>query len=107
VVVWNYHDQDIAAPDTLVEMIITGLPQAAIRPIVRHYRIDQTHSNAYTTWKEMGSPQRPTPEQYSRLVLQGRLQELTCPEKKDVNQGELRIHFSLPRHAVSLLQVSW
>jgi xylan 1,4-beta-xylosidase len=107
VMVWNYHDQDIAAPDTLVEMIITGLPQGATRPIVRHYRIDQTHSNAYTTWKEMGSPQRPTPEQYRRLLLQGRLQELTPPEKKNVNQGELQIHFSLPRHGVSLLQVSW
>ena len=107
VIVWNYHDQDVAVPAANVEMIITGLPQAAIRPIVRHYRIDQTHSNAYTTWKEMGSPQRPTPEQYSRLLLQGRLQEFTSPEKKDVNEGELRIHFSLPRHAVSLLQVRW
>jgi len=88
-------------------MINAGLPQAATRPIVRHYRIDQTHSNAYTTWKEMGSPQRPTPEQYRRLLLQGRLQELTPPERKSVNQGQLRIRFSLPRHAVSLLQVSW
>ena len=107
VIVWNYNDQDIAVPDAMVEMIVTGLPQAAIRPIVRHYRIDQTHSNAYTTWKEMGSPQQPTPEQYRRLLLQRRLQELTSPERKSVNQGELRIRFSLPRHAVSLLQVSW
>ena len=107
VIVWNYHDQDMAAPDAVVEMIITGLPQAATRPIVRHYRIGQTHSNAYTTWKEMGSPQRPTPEQYRRLSSQGRLQELTPPERKSVNQGELRIGFPLPRQAISLLQVSW
>jgi len=107
VIVWNYNDQDIAAPDTKVEMIITDLPQAATRPIVRHYRIDETHSNAYTTWKEMGSPQRPNADQYSRLLLQARLQELTSPEKKNMKRGELQIQFFLPRHAVSLLQVSW
>jgi xylan 1,4-beta-xylosidase len=90
-----------------MEMIITGLPQAATRPIVRHCRIGQTHSNAHTTWKEMGSPQRPTPEQYRRLSSQARLQEVTPPERKRVNQGELRIGFPLPRHAISLLQVSW
>ena len=107
VIVWNYHDQDLTAPDAIVQMIITGLRQAASQLIVRHYRIDQTHSNAYTTWKEMGSPQRPTSEQYHRLSSQEGLQELTSPERKNVNQGELRIHFSLPRHAISLLQVGW
>ena len=107
VILWNYNDQDAAVPDDIVEMAITGLPQAATQPIVRHYRIDETHSNAYTTWKEMGVPQAPTPEQYRRLSSQGRLQELTPPERKNVNQGQLRIRFPLPRHAISLLQVSW
>jgi len=107
VIVWNYHDQEIAAPAAKVEMIITGLPSGASRLIVRHYRIDQTHSNAYTTWKQMGSPQQPTPAQYRRLLSAGRLQELTPAEQRSVNQGELRIAFPLPRHAVSLVQISW
>ncbi len=107
VIVWNYHDQDVAVPAANVEMVITGLPPAASRPVVRHYRIDQTHSNAYSTWKDMGSPQRPTPEQYRRLLSQGKLQELTPAEEKSVSQGELRIAFPLPRHAVSLIQINW
>jgi len=106
-IVWNYHDQDVAVPAANVEMIITGLPSAASQPLVRHYRIDEARSNAYTAWKGMGSPQQPTPEQYRQLLVQGRLQELAPEEKKRANQGELRIAFSLPRHAVSLLQVSW
>ena len=106
-IVWNYHDQDVAVPAANVEMIITGLPPAASRPRVRHYRVDQAHSNAYTTWKEMGSPQQPTPEQYRRLLSQGHLQELTPAEEKRASEGELRIAFSLPRHAVSLIQISW
>jgi hypothetical protein len=38
---------------------------------------------------------------------QGQLQELTPEEKKKAHQGELRIAFSLPRHAVSLIQINW
>ncbi len=106
-IVWNYHDQDVAVPAANVEIIITGLPQAARQLLVRHYRIDQAHSNAYTTWKEMGSPPQPTLEQYRRLLVQGRLQELAPEEKRRANQGELRIAFPLPRHAVWLLQISW
>jgi len=107
VIVWNYHDQDVAVPAANVEMMITGLPPDASHLTIRHYRIDQTHSNAYSTWKGLGSPPQPTPEQYRRLLSQGRLQELTPAEEKSVNQGELRIAFPLPRHAVSLIQVSW
>jgi len=107
VIVWNYHDQEIAVPATNVGMVITGLPPAANRPTVHHYRIDQRHSNAYTAWLEMESPQQPTPEQYRRLVAEGHLQEFTPAEKKSANQGELRITFPLPRHAVSLIQISW
>ena len=106
-IVWNYHDQDVAVPAANVEMIITGLPPTASQPLVRHYRIDDALSNAYAAWKGMGSPQQPTPEQYRRLLSQGQLQELTPAEEKSVSQGELRIAFSLPLHAVSLIQISW
>ena len=40
----------------------SGLPDG--RPALMHYRIDNEHSNAYTAWKLMGSPQPPTPAQY-------------------------------------------
>jgi hypothetical protein len=29
--------------------------------LLEHYRIDETHSNSYSVWKAMGSPQAPTP----------------------------------------------
>ena len=75
VMMWNYHDDDVAgariAPWTLT---ICGIPATAKRVLVRHYRIDQEHSNAYTAWKQMGSPQNPTPEQYAQLEAAGQLQ---------------------------------
>jgi hypothetical protein len=57
VIVWNYHDQDVAAPDFIVEMVIAGLPQAAIWPIVRYYRIDLTHSS----WLPVGRASHASP----------------------------------------------
>ena len=75
--------------------------------LVRHYRIDRDHSNAYTVWKEMGSPQNPTPEQYARLEAAGQLQLLTSPEWIGAKDGQVELSATLPRQAVSLIQVSW
>jgi xylan 1,4-beta-xylosidase len=107
VMTWNYHDNDIAAPDSPVRLTITGMPAAAQRVLVKHYRIDGDHSNAYTVWKEMGSPQNPTPEQYARLEAAGQLKLLTSPEWVGGKDGKVELSFALPRQAVSLIQVSW
>jgi xylan 1,4-beta-xylosidase len=105
VLAWNYHDDDAPAPDAPVELMVTGLPNSSVQ--VRHYRIDATHGNAYTAWKDMGSPQRPTPEQYARLEAAGQLQMLGSPEWMRPEGGAVRLRFALPRQAVSLVQVGW
>jgi len=74
---------------------------------VRHYRIDSHHSNAYAVWKEMGSPQNPSPEQYARLEAAGNLELLNSPSWEWTEAGAAAIEFSLPRQAVSLVQLSW
>jgi xylan 1,4-beta-xylosidase len=105
--IWHYHDDDVAAPDAPVSLTISGVPANAKRVLVRHYRIDQGHSNAYTLWKKMGSPQQPTPEQYAQLEAAGQLQLLTSPEYVNAKNGAVELRFNLPRLAVSLVQVSW
>ena len=107
VMTWNYHDNDISAPDSPVRLTIAGMPAAAQRVLVKRYQIDRDHSNAYTVWKEMGSPQNPTPEQYARLEAAGQLQLLTSPEWIGAKDGQVELSFALPRQAVSLIQVSW
>src|SRR5437016_2582346 len=54
VLVWNYDDNDVPGPTADVRMTVVGLPAASSRVLLRHYRIDQTHSNAYAMWKQMG-----------------------------------------------------
>ena len=106
VLVWNYHDDDVAAPAAAVTLAGSGLPTSARRVLMRHFRIDQRYSNAHAAWKQMGSPQSPTPEQYARLEAAGRLELLESPQWL-FNAGKLEVSFSLPRQGVSLIQFSW
>ena len=71
------------------EIAITGIPAGVKRVLLERDRIDETHSDAYTAWIEMGSPQQPTPEQLQKLKAAGQLQTLTSPEWLDVRDGKI------------------
>jgi xylan 1,4-beta-xylosidase len=105
VLVWNYHDDDLPGPDAAVQIEIAGLAGSK-RALLHHYRIDDTHSNAWTLWKKMGSPQQPDPEQYAALEAAGQLQELESPRWIEMG-APLKLGIRLPKQGVSLLQLSW
>ena len=105
--VWNYLDDPATAAEKPVEMQISGLPATAKRILVTHYRIDQSHSNSYTVWKAMGSPQSPRNEQYEQLKAAGQLQLLESPRWVENKAGSVRLDFSLPGESVSLVELSW
>jgi xylan 1,4-beta-xylosidase len=105
VLLWNYHDDDAPAPDAKIKLEVAGLP-AADRVELRHYRIDGTHSNAYTVWEQMGSPQSPSPEQLARLARAAQLEPLEPPRRLPDNRPAA-VEFRLPRQAVSLVQLAW
>ena len=107
VMVWNYHDDDQPAPAAPIRLSLDGLPAPAGSALVEHYRIDDSHSNAYTVWQQMGSPQKPTDAQYAQLEAAGQLQLLRSPEWMPLKDGKLQLAFALPRQGVSLVRVSW
>jgi xylan 1,4-beta-xylosidase len=86
---------------------ISGLPEQSQKIMMRHYRIDRDHSNAYTVWKDIGSPQNPTPEQYAKLKAAGQLQLLGSPQFVESKLGTMTLEFTLPRQGVSLVELSW
>jgi xylan 1,4-beta-xylosidase len=107
VLLWNYHDEDVAAPGAAVTVSIRGIPAAVHRVLLHHYRIDDQHSNAYTVWKEMGSPQEPTAGQYATLQAAGQLQLLDSPRWITPEDGKIKLDVQLPRTALSLLRFTW
>jgi xylan 1,4-beta-xylosidase len=108
VLVWNYHEDDLAAPAAPIELKIEELPsRPEQRVLVEHFRIDATHSNAFEVWKSMGSPQQPSEQQYRELEAAGQLQLLSSPEWLPLDQTSVALRFDLPRQAVSLVRVTW
>lgn len=107
VLLWNYHDVDAPAEAVGTTVAIGGIPPGVHRVLLQHYRIDETHSNAYTVWKAMGSPQHPTTKQYEYLRAAGRLEMLNSPQWIDVTNGKITVTTDMPRQGTSLLQLKW
>ncbi len=107
VLAWHYHDDDIAGPAAAVELSLTGPPAGVLTAKLQHYRIDSEHSNAFETWKRMGSPATPNAEQYPELESAGQLAELPDAQTISFKDGAGRLSFILPRQAVSLVVLDW
>ena len=105
ILIWNYADDDLPGPVAEKRIVIRHLPAGKIT--LTEYRIDAGHSNAYETWKKMGSPQSPTVTQYQLLEASGKLETLTPRRTLTVTDGVLTVPVDLPRQAVSLLQLEF
>lgn len=107
VLLWNYHDINTPMSGAPVSVSVRGIPAGVHRVLLQHYRIDETHSNAYTAWLAMGSPQHPDATQYARLQAAGQLELLTSPQWLDVRDGTITLTTSLPHESLSLLRLTW
>ena len=91
-----------------------GFPQVAFAAenlpfegpwLVKHYRIDKNHSNAYAEWVRQGKPDYPGGMQYSAIKSRDGL-ELLCPVQRIVPlDGKLKLVFDMPLKSVSLLVI--
>jgi xylan 1,4-beta-xylosidase len=105
--IWNYHDNDVPAEPAEIYLRIDGLPVDSARALVEHFRVDETHSNSFTAWKQMGSPHSLTPQQQQRLQDEGQLKLLSSPHWVYVENGSISATFILPREAMSLVRITW
>jgi xylan 1,4-beta-xylosidase len=74
---------------------------------VSEWRIDETHSNAFTAWKKMGSPAKPTADQRKELEQQAKLAAAGPVAETPVRGGKAMLTLSLPRQAVSMVEITW
>lgn len=107
ILLWNYTDRDGEGEPAPVSLTIHGLPNSKGQLQLRHYRIDDDHSNAYTVWKKLGLPQKPAPAQYRELEKAGQLAEFEKPKKIRSDSGEAKLDLTLPSHGLSLVTLSW
>jgi xylan 1,4-beta-xylosidase len=107
VLLWHYHDYDIAGPDASVELQLANLPLNGTARLAQ-FRIDATHSNAFAEWKLMGSPAAPDEAQYARMQAASQLATVSeTPGTLIVEGGRAVLEITLPREAVSLVILEW
>jgi len=107
VLVWNYHDDDVPAADAPIELTVDGLPASVTRVLLDHFQLDSQHSNAFTAWKKMGSPNSLSPDQREQLEKAGQLQLTSSPEWIPIENHAVHLRFPLPRQAVALFRLAW
>ena len=107
VLIWNYHDDDLAVSPASVDLNVDGLPTTASRGVLEHFRIDSSHSNAFTAWVEMGSPQSPSAAQIEQLQKEGQLQLLGSPTQISIEKSSIDLRFDLPRQSLSFVRLTW
>ena len=102
VLAWHYHDDDVAGPDAEIQLRLNNLPVKTATLRMRQYRIDDSHSNAFAFWQKLGSPQKPSTQQYRELEQAGQLAELNV-DRVRLQNGMANINLVLPRQAVALI----
>jgi len=105
VMLWHYHDDDLPGSAANVELTLANLPVTASTAEIEHFAIEADHSNAYTAWQRMGSPQHPKPQQYAKLVQAGELALGEPIGPVPIQAGVADVWLAIPRQAVSLLVV--
>ena len=90
VLLWNYADEDLAAPPARLSLFVRDLPRQPIRLTI--LRMDANHANAYSAWLAIGSPQTLTAAQVAELQSAGELIPLVDPDILYPNDGTA--HFS-------------
>jgi xylan 1,4-beta-xylosidase len=107
VLMWHYHDDDVAGPDAAVNLVIEHLPLMSRKVRLSQYRIDAERSNAFNAWKRMGSPANPSVKQVAQLQKAGQLENFGKRQSLSINRGSTSLQLTLPRQAVALLVIEW
>lgn len=105
ILVWHYHDDDLPGPVAQVHVDLKRLPPAFRKgALLTQFRVDRSHSNAYSAWLDMASPDAPSDEQRAVLLAAARLATIG-PENQaiSIKRGQAGLDLTLPRQGVALI----
>ena len=110
ILLWNVtFDQTKARGSSVLErrvrMNVSGLaPHQRFR--VRHYRIDNLHSNVYGAWLAMGHPDWPNATQLAELHRRDTLEAFAPESAQNADgSGAIPVEFTLPMPGLSLVEM--
>ncbi len=105
VLLWNYHDDDVATEAARVNLSVTAIPARGVR--VQEFLVDAEHSNGYAVWQRMGSPEQPTARQFVELQRAAKLEPVAPATPVETKGGSASFDIKLERQGVMLVRLSW
>lgn len=104
ILLFSHHDDVDRQQNFDVNIEINNLPFTG-NIIVKQYRIDSEHSNAYAEWVKQGKPKYPDEKEYAKIKAKDGLEQVGMSEKQTITEGRLKLQCSMPAHAVSLIEI--
>ena len=101
IMVYNFN-QNVTDRESEKAELIVRLPSSKLYRL-SHYRIDETHSNAYSVWKSLGKPLIPNNDQMNQIRSREGLELLEPVSTIRPSNNNFSIPLVLPHHSVSLL----
>jgi xylan 1,4-beta-xylosidase len=103
VLVWRHTDDQYQTDEqaTRVALEVAGLDASDYT--LQHFRIDATHSNAHTVWRDLGSSQDPTEDELVAIKARQGLETFEPARDVRPDDGTLTLALDLPLPSVSLL----
>lgn len=105
IMLWNYHDDANKKTDAAVKLSLQNIKSK--KAILIQYNVDESNSNSYSLWKQMGSPQQVSKFQFDELEKAGHLKMIQAQESIKVINNEIHKRLLLNSRAVVLLKISW
>ncbi len=104
VLLYCHHDDWDVKETYDIDLTLVNLPFNG-KAIVKHSRIDESHSNAYAEWVRQGKPNYPNPGQYEAIKGRESIELCEAPQTVLIHEGRLEKHLTLPTHAISFLTI--
>lgn len=103
IVVYRHTDDQYQEDTESAQVGITVSGLSAPSYLVTHFRIDRTHSNAHTVWKDLGCPQDPSTDQLAAIRARQGLELFEAERIVTTEDGGVTLALELPLESMSLL----
>jgi xylan 1,4-beta-xylosidase len=104
ILLWHYRDDDVPGPAADVHLLLSGVA-SGLQLHARVWRVDRESGDAFTAWRAMGAPARPTQPQIERLLRAARMVARPIALGPRMDDGSVALQTRLPVQGVELIEV--